>query len=306
MGGHSWGKTDARESLKTLDHAYHIGIKHFDTAGFYAKGESERLLGKSFSHKRSQVFISSKAGLVWRGNRVFHDARPSSLETSLKDSLSRLKSSYIDLFSLHWPDPSVPLNESIDALKHFASLGLIRYWGVGNLTLQQLKKHIYYDKNIPHQVSFNPLDISQKKILEAGKVGNRCINCIVSPLAQGLLSSNFNNMRLENLGKKDNRRRNQLFSSINATENAKKLYQLCSEINFSVVSATLLWILSNKDTDVIVVGPRTVNQLVETADHANLLAKTGGGNVQKRALEVLQEAAGSRLISLLNSMSVIV
>ncbi len=107
LGGEGFGPSDSRDSLKVLEKALACGIRHIDTAGFYAHGESEKLVAKVIGNNREEVFISSKGGLVWEGNRVLHKAGADDLRKVLMKSLDRLKTDYIDLFQLHWPDPDV-------------------------------------------------------------------------------------------------------------------------------------------------------------------------------------------------------
>lgn len=186
LGGEMYGRSDLRESLALLKAAYASGLCHFDTAGFYAHGKSEELLAKALKNERRSIFISTKGGLHWRGREVHHDASPATLRQSLLASLKRLSCDYVDLYQLHWPDPTVPINVSIDALKALKKEGLIRFWGIGNLAPDQLKECCQPQEAIPHQVHFNPLH-PDYATLHAGGSDNRTLNCIISPLEQGLL-----------------------------------------------------------------------------------------------------------------------
>lgn len=266
LGGEGFGPSDSRDSLKVLEKALACGIRHIDTAGFYAHGESEKLVAKVIGNNREEIFISSKGGLVWEGNRVLHRAGTDDLRESLMKSLDRLKTDYIDLFQVHWPDPTVPLSESIGALKRFQKEGLIRFYGVGNLTAKEVREYIEPGMFMPHQVHFNPIHQS-KEILAAGRDRNRCCNCVVSPLEQGLLAYGRSSSGLKYLGKRDIRNRNPHFHSKEVDLWLKEFQRLSSLCAIPRVSVVLLWILAHNNVDVVIPGPRTEGQLDGILDH---------------------------------------
>ena len=298
MGGHKWGRVDGQESLKTLQHAFNSGIRFFDTAGFYGKGESERLIKKALGGHRKEVFISSKTGLKWHGNSVIHDARPGTIIKDIEDSLKRLDTDYVDLFQLHWPDPEVPLSESLDVLRHLKDKGLTRYWGAGNLTAPQLYNEIRPHSHMPHQVKFNPLCRENEKALVSGKENGLSINCVVSPLEQGLLGTGSGRYGRKRLTKKDHRHRNPAFRDTARLTRAERIHELCRKRGCSTVTAVLLWILSNPYTDIIVAGPKNREQLKETLEHACILRDLGINNIhladifRKRCMDLLTSMAG--------------
>ncbi|RMG68394.1 MAG: aldo/keto reductase, partial [Nitrospirae bacterium] len=255
-----FGPHDERQSLEVLKEALKEGIRHFDTAGFYAHGRSEELLQKALKGRRRSSFISTKGGLKWQGRQVVHDGSPEGLRRALTESLKRLKTDYIDLFQLHWPDPKVPVLESIDALKGFQAEGLIRYWGVGNLTEDEVRQYLSSYKDILHQVHFNPLHRSDR-VLEAGS--QFCINCIISPLEQGLLSSSKSSMGRAALSKRDIRRRNPYFMDPAVVKRCAELRELSSKAGLPLSVSVLLWIASKEHVHAIVPGPRRTEQLKE-------------------------------------------
>ncbi len=259
MGGEGFGPHDMALSLKTLKAAFYHGIRHFDTAGLYAQGRSESLLAKAFSGARSKVFISSKGGLERQGRKVWHNARPDALRRALVASLKRLRTDYLDLFQLHWPDPKVPLDESIGALREFRQEGLIRYWGVGNLSSNQVIKYLKAGRLVPHQVHFNPIYQSGIQVLKAGRESSRCINCVISPLEQGLLASAI--LVKKRLGKKDLRRRNPLFHDRKTKEYLTHFFDQCTQMGISPVMAVINWILAHDEVDIVIPGPRKPEQL---------------------------------------------
>jgi aryl-alcohol dehydrogenase-like predicted oxidoreductase len=280
MGGEGFGPHDLSESLSTLKAAFDAGIRHFDTAGFYAQGRSEELLRKAFSAVREKVFLSSKGGLKRQGRRVWHDARPESLRQALHDTLKRLDTDYLDLFQLHWPDPAVPIDESVDALRQMRSEGLIRFWGAGNLSAEQVLKYIGPGERIPHQVHFNPIHQEGLAIMQAGREGSRCINCVISPFEQGLLvNPHYLTARL---GKKDVRRRNPYFGDEELKKRLESLFDLLKRRSVLPERAILAWLMGMEEVDVVIPGPRRCEQLKRLID-----GLWGWNRMEKEILEML-------------------
>jgi aryl-alcohol dehydrogenase-like predicted oxidoreductase len=235
-------------------------IRHFDTAGFYAHGKSEKLLKKIIKANRQEFFISSKGGLVWNGRNVEHRASPEELKIQLFESMERLKTDYLDIYQLHWPDPEVPISKSISALKEFQREGLIRFWGMGNLTEEQVRDNLMDEENIPHQVHFNPLHRNDS-VLYSGQ--GSCINCITSPLEQGLLGNGRSSFGIPGIGKKDFRNRNPYFSDPKVQSWNSSLNYLLKHHFLSKVSLVLKWICSRPLVHAVIPGPRKVEQLTE-------------------------------------------
>ncbi len=269
MGGAGYGGADFRVSRQAISTALEKGIRHFDTAGFYAKGQSERLLSTELSGRRKEVFISTKGGLAWEGNRVFHRAAPEDLRQQLFESLERLDTDYVDLFQLHWPDPEVPLKESISALKDMKRTGLIRFWGAGNLGVQEIADHLPPGGLVPLQTPFSPCRPTSSAILRAGFQYERAINCIVSPFEQGLLADpRF----LHSVpGKKDIRRKNPLFSCRELKKSLVKFFSWAQGRDIPATTIVLLWLLGIREVDIVIPGPRTPAQVMEILAHADLL-----------------------------------
>lgn len=260
MGGEGFGPHDERDSLKVLHSAAENNIRHFDTAGFYAHGKSELLLQKILKTDRDKFFISSKGGLIWNNRRVEYSASPDALKKQLYESLDRLRTDYLDLYQLHWPDPNVPVPESIEALKGFQKSGLIRYWGMSNLSEHDLYDYMSGEEDVPHQVHFNPICRSFN-VLHAGDT--KCINSVISPLEQGLLTKGQNMSDREGIGKKDIRSRNPYFSDLKVLVWLKRLNELLNDCSISRVSLILMWIAAQPHVHAIIPGPRKPAQLEE-------------------------------------------
>src|ERR1700687_5531806 len=119
IGGWMWGGTDEKESIATIHAAVERGVNLIDTAPAYGFGRSEEIVGRAIAEGklRSRVVIATKAGLEWKGGKVFRNASRSRILREAEDSLRRLRTDYIDIYQVHWPDPLVPIGETAEAMQ---------------------------------------------------------------------------------------------------------------------------------------------------------------------------------------------
>lgn len=138
-GGYGFGTGDDPDRL--IKHALEQGIDWYDTAPIYGFDRSEILLGKSLQHKREQVKIISKAGGDWHSNRrVNMTNEPKVVLKMLEKSLKNLKSDYIDVYMIHWPDPKVDIRYPLEVLLKAQEQDKILEVGLCNTNPQDLAK----------------------------------------------------------------------------------------------------------------------------------------------------------------------
>src|SRR5580704_6725580 len=142
IGGWMWGGTDEEESIKTIHTAVERGVKLIDTAPAYGFGRSEEIVGRAIAdgRLRSRVVIATKAGLGWKGGKVFRNASRDRILRESADSLRRLQTDYIDIYQVHWPDPLVPIEETAAAMQTLFDQGKIRAIGVSNFSVEQMQR----------------------------------------------------------------------------------------------------------------------------------------------------------------------
>ncbi len=122
-----WGAFSDDQAVDLLRKAYDAGINYFDVSPVDGAGRGERLLGKAFADKRELVIISSKAGVL-DGRKDFS---PQAIRTSLKGTLERLGSSYVDALQLHYPDAATVTGPAAwQILEELKQEGKIRYYGI--------------------------------------------------------------------------------------------------------------------------------------------------------------------------------
>src|SRR6202048_1150170 len=142
IGGWMWGGTDEAQSIATIQAAFERGINLVDTAPVYGFGRSEEIVGRAIaeSRLRSDVLIATKAGLEWERGRVSRNASRARIMREVEDSLRRLRTDYIDIYQVHWPDPLVTIEETAEAMHVLFKQGKIRAIGVSNFSVVQMER----------------------------------------------------------------------------------------------------------------------------------------------------------------------
>lgn len=142
MGGWLWGGTDEAESIATICAALDRGINLIDTAPVYGFGVAEEIVGKALADRggREQVIIATKAGLEWNRHAPVRNSSPPRIRKEIEDSLKRLRTDYIDLYQVHWPDPLVPIEETAKVLEGLRQQGKIRAIGVSNYSVSEMER----------------------------------------------------------------------------------------------------------------------------------------------------------------------
>jgi aryl-alcohol dehydrogenase-like predicted oxidoreductase len=139
IGGWMWGGTDVDESIRTIRSAVERGITLIDTAPVYGFGRAEEIVGMALAQGlRDRAVIATKAGLEWRDGKVWRNSSPARIRKEVEESLRRLRTDYIDLYQVHWPDPLVPIQETAGALARLLKEGKIRAIGVSNYSPAQM------------------------------------------------------------------------------------------------------------------------------------------------------------------------
>ena len=208
-GTKSWGygKTYTFEDLKkAFREAYDHGINFIDTAEIYGNGESEKIIGKLVEGIREEIVIASKVfphHLTYRGTL-----------NAFERSAKRLKTKYIDLYYIHWPNPLIPMKSTAKAFLELLNQNKIRAIGVSNFNLNKMQK---FNKLVEDQLSANQVRYSllhrepEKALLPYCKL-NEITLVAYSPIDQGAITGKYSEKKLP---KDIWRRANTLFTSIN-------------------------------------------------------------------------------------------
>lgn len=183
-----------RDCARVVEQALRLGYRHVDTAQMY---ENEREVGdgvRSSGVPRNDVFVTTK---VW----TTHFA-PLDLERSTKESLARLRFDHVDLLLLHWPNPQVPLSETLGALARMKQQGLARHIGISNFTVALIEEAVATcpEPLVCDQVEYHPW-LDQAKVLEACRHNGMAL-VAYSPIAKGKVKTDETLGRLAALYRK--------------------------------------------------------------------------------------------------------
>src|SRR6202161_2283113 len=138
IGGWMGGGSDEAESIRTIHAALDQGINLIDTAPVYGFGVSEEIVGAALYGIRDRAVIATKTALEWRDGKVYRNATPARIMQEVDDSLPRLRTDYIDIYQVHWPDPKVAVEETAEAMRSLYEAGKIRAIGVSNFSVAQM------------------------------------------------------------------------------------------------------------------------------------------------------------------------
>ena len=192
MGGYGWGDTQEQDFIDAIHCALDNGVNFFDTADTYGLGQSEMTLAKGLGDRRKDVIIESKFGVRRVDGKTFYDNSPEYIEEALEETLKRLNTDYIDIYTIHYRDDKTPLKDVVAKLIKLREKGKIRYFGLSNIKekdFEELKEFGHLFVNIQDEFSLacrrNELDL-----LNTVKVAN------VTPmtwgsLGQGILTGKY-------------------------------------------------------------------------------------------------------------------
>jgi aryl-alcohol dehydrogenase-like predicted oxidoreductase len=263
IGGWMWGGTDEAESVATIRAAFEHGINLVDTAPVYGFGRSEEIVGKAIAESglRSDVLIATKVGLQWEGGKVSRNASRARIMREVEDSLRRLRTDYIDIYQVHWPDPLITTEETADAMHMLFAQGKIRAIGVSNFSVSQMER---FRRIAPLHVLQPPYNLFERGI-EADLLPycqkHKIAMLGYGALCRGLLSGR---MKVDTVFEGDDLRRNDpkfvepRFAQYRAA--VSRLDRLAQRFGKRVIHLAVRWMLDQGITTALW-GARHPNQL---------------------------------------------
>lgn len=264
IGGSLWGGTNEQEAIETIRLALDKGINFIDTAPAYGKGASEIIVGKAIKKhgKRDQVILATKFGLNQETDNVFRDSRRASILKEIEDSLRRLQVDYIDLYQVHWPDPTTPLSETAIALNELLHQGKIKAIGVSNFSVEQMVEFREYAPIHSLQPPFNLFENgAQNELKYCLDEGIAVIG--YSALCRGLLSGKMSKDREfkgDDLRKSmDPKFKEPLFSEYLQCAEALKAWVM-NKYNRPLIALAIRWVLDS-GVNIALWGARKPGQL---------------------------------------------
>ncbi|HEY42443.1 MAG TPA: aldo/keto reductase [Anaerolineae bacterium] len=286
-----WGPQDDQESRITIQRALDLGINWIDTAAVYGLGRSEEVIGKTLQGMVKKPVIATKCSLVWDEDRMISNSlKRGSVRQEAEDSLRRLGVEAIDLYQIHWPDPEQEIEEGWGTIADLIKEGKIRYAGVSNFNVEQLKRiqpiHRVASLQPPYSILRRGIE---DEILDY--CSNHDIGVIVySPMQKGILTDKFSKDWAQNLPDSDHRARDSRFQepelSVNV-EFVKRLSEMAKDKGKTVAQLAIAWTLRRPEVTAAIVGARKPHQIEETV-HA------GEWELDKNEIEQIDELLEAR------------
>jgi len=307
LGTMTWGEQNTQEEgFEQMDYAIEKEINFFDTAELYAippkektYGKTEEIIGNWFKERknRNKIILGSKIagpGLPWiRGGGSQYSEK--NIESALHDSLKRLKTDYIDLYQLHWPERNTnyfgDLNykhkenerswnsfESIlKVLKKFIDQGKIRYIGVSNETPWGFSKFLQTAKeqNLPKIISVqNPYNLVNRTYeIGMSEISMREKSGLLaySPLAVGYLTGKYRNKQVPKNSRLDLFYKNYpRYHNQRTYDAVDEYFKIAKKHKISLAQLSLAFVNSRDFVTSNIIGATTMNQLKENIDSINI------------------------------------
>lgn len=262
----AWGPQDDNESIGAIHRALDLGINWIDTAAIYGLGHSEEIVARAlhgWSGARPLVF--TKCSMRWHADRsIWRSLKASSLREELEGSLRRLGVETIDLYQVHWPNPEDDIEEGWETLARFKEQGKVRWIGVSNFNVDQMKRA----QRIAPITSLQPPYSMLRRAIEAEILPFAQANGIgvinYSPMVSGLLTGKMTAERVAALPADDWRKRGVEFNEPRLSRNLK-LVELLREIGAEHGAGpgvvAVAWTLHNPAITAAIVGGRSAPQV---------------------------------------------
>jgi aryl-alcohol dehydrogenase-like predicted oxidoreductase len=265
------GQTDQPTAAAMVDRCIDEGINFFDTANSYEHGKSETMLGEVLKGKRDKLILASKVFNKMGDAPDERGLSRAAIFKAIDDSLRRLQTDYLDLYYLHQPDYSVPMEETLDAMNALVRQGKVRYIATSNYAAWQIcQMHC-----IAQQKQFQVPGISQsmynllargveQELVPMAKELNVSI-IAYNPLAAGLLTGKHRGPQTVTPGTRfdGNKMYQDRYWHAQDFEAVEKLKKIADAAGRSLISLALNWLLHHTVTDCVVLGASRVEQLTQ-------------------------------------------
>lgn len=262
-----YGKTDDKESIKTIHRALEIGVTLLDTADVYGNGHNEELLGRAVKGQRQKAIIATKFG--YTPNYESLSGHPDYVKKAVEESLLRLNTDYIDLYYQHRVDPGIPVEETVGAMADLVKEGKVRSLGLSEASASTLRRAhaVHPISALQSEYSLWSRDIEDEVLPAARALG--ITHIAYSPLSRGFISGEIR--QFGDLDENDLRRYMPRFQGDNFRKNielADKIKEIATEKNCTPSQLAIAWTIANNALPIP--GTKRIRYLEENANSATI------------------------------------
>src|SRR5688572_6004056 len=281
IGGWMWGGAEDKAAINAIKASLDAGITTIDTAPIYGFGKSEELVGQALQGmSRDKYQILTKFGMNWKTNKgefffdsidntgkatkIYKYSGKESILQECEDSLRRLKTDYVDLLQIHWPDATTPISETMEAVAKLIEQGKIRAAGVCNYSVDQVDEALKTVKIVSNQVPYSAIFRGIEKNVVPQAVAKKLSILPYSPLQRGLLTGKIKRDHKFNEG--DTREGNRFYKPENIDRtNAflQKIKPIADGYGVSLAQLVINWTTRQPAMDCVLVGARDEQQVKE-------------------------------------------
>ena len=261
----AWGPQDDNESIAAIHRALDLGMNWIDTAAIYGLGHSEEVVARALKTTSHKPLVFTKCSMRWHSDRsIYRSLKAGSLVEELDGSLRRLGVETIDLYQIHWPNPEAEIEEGWETLAKFREQGKVRWIGVSNFSVDQMKRA----QKIAPVTSLQPPYSMLRRAVEEEVLPFTQANGIgvinYSPMVSGLLTGKMTAERVAAFPADDWRKRAVEFNEPRLSRNLK-LVELLREIGsghgVTPGVVAVAWTLHNPAITAAIVGGRSGEQV---------------------------------------------
>ncbi len=270
LGEYGWGAVNHTALVRAVDSAVDSGITMFDTADVYGLGASERTLGEALGKRRKDVVIASKFGVRIENKRTFYDNSREWINKALDASLQRLNTDYIDLYQIHYRDGKTPISEVVLTLKELQKKGKIRYFGLSNVTIDDIPELVTYQGEfVSFQDEYSLATRKNETIIQKVQHTLSLTPMTWGSLGQGILTGKYGK---DTHFKENDRRSRDIYINFHGDKLlhnlniVKVLNRISDSTEHSIPSIAIRFILDYIKNSVVLVGIKNERQLVSNLE----------------------------------------